>query len=311
MLTFTENPRLAVAAMSFADYQAALGINQSLLRLYDRESGGAPARYRHACLHPEDGPSSPAMDFGSAYHCLSLTPEEFERRYLVRTAEIEEEIYARAMLDKKCKAKGFSTKLKEYERWQAEWEAKGRTVLTAKQADQLQAMRATLLASSEVQDSGILERGCAFEVSFFAPYTLPGGEKFQLKARTDALPAGDAIIDLKSARGNRAHPRAFARTVADMRLDLQAAFYLDIANANGRAVKRFAFLAQDKEPPYLPSLLWMPAEWIAYGRSTSRGYRRILHDIAESIRRDEWPGYGNEMLEWPSWLNTEIEAVAA
>jgi hypothetical protein len=310
MLAFTDEPIKKIAAMTFDAYQREPGINQSLLRLFDRNSGGAPAKYRHACLHPEDRPEpSRAMEFGSAYHCLSLTPEEFERRYVVRTAEVEEECFTMAQLGK-SKAKAFSTKLKTYENWVALQEEQGLTVITAKQERQLQAMRAALLDSSEVRDSGVLEPGCAFEVSLFAPYTLPSGsDRFQLKGRLDAMPVGDAIIDLKSARA--ASPRPFARTVADMRLDLQAAFYLDLANANGLPKKRFGFLAQDKEPPYLPSLLWMPEDWITYGRSTACGYRRILNDISESIRTKRWPGYGSEMLEWPSWLNAEIEAVAA
>lgn len=305
MLAFTENPITAVLDLSFIEYAKRAGINQSLLKLYDPESGGAPAKYRHACLHPDDRPEpSTAMEFGSAYHARTLTPDEFTKRYVIRTPEIEEELYALACTGK-SKAKGFSTALATYKEWAALQESAGKIVITQKQADQLQAMRAALLECREVQEIGLFD-GAAYEISLFAGYTLPRGEKLQLKGRLDILPQGDAIVDLKTARS--AHPREFARAVADMSLDIQAAFYHDLCAANNIPKRRFGFLAQDKDAPYLAAIHWMPEAWVSYGRLR---YKKILLDIAESIRTNRWPGYESGELMPPSWLLPEIEAIAA
>ena len=305
MLTFTDSPATEIADLSFAEYQSRPGINQSLLKLYDRESGGAPAKYRHACLHPHDRPEpSTAMEFGSAYHARTLTPDEFERRYVIRTPEIEDELYALACSGK-SKAKGFSTALSTYKEWVAMQESAGKIVITQKQADQLQAMRAALLECREVQEIGLFD-DAAYEISLFAGYNLPDGSKLQLKGRLDILPKGDAIVDLKTARS--AHPREFARAVADMSLDIQAAFYGDLCRANKIEKQRFGFLAQDKDAPYLAAIHWMPEQWVQYGRIR---YRKILLDIAESIRTNRWPGYESGELMPPSWLLLEIESIAA
>ena len=119
------------------------------------------------------------------------------------------------------------------------------------------------------------------------------------------MPGGDALIDLKTAR--TAEARKFALQVHDLGYFIQAAFYIDAARKNKMDVRRFGFLAQDKFPPYLPVLHWMPADWIKYGRVR---YQKCLLEIAASIRANRWPGRKSGELVPPSWISTEIESVA-
>ena len=327
MLAFTDNPVTEIADLSFAAYQEREGINQSLLKLYDKDEGGAPAKFLYAALHPEDRPNpSPAMEFGRGYHHFCLTPESFDDFYVIRTPEIEGELLAAAQAGqpKGKKSEKFSANLGTYKMWSAQHEREGRAVITQRDANTMEAMRAALLetdeygqeflstlASSDPRRSGPrrkvsqLFEGAALEVSMFASFPLASGEKLQLKARLDMLPQGDAILDLKSARS--AHERDFAKEVANKRLDIQAAFYTDICRAVGIPKKRFGFLAQDKHAPFLSVIHWMPDAWVNWGRIS---YRRLLLEVAESIRKNKWPGYQSGELMPPSWLIPTLEAAA-
>lgn len=292
--------------MPFADYCQALGVNQSRLRLFDYDLGGCPALYRHATLHPDETKDTKALNEGRRYHHFVLEPDSFDRFYALRTKAIEDELYDEAMLDKKCKARGFSTRLGTYERWKEKQELAGKEVITQTEFDVLQEMRRALMLNSEVFDELGACKSDQLELSAFAGFEFKhgphAGRKMQLKARIDLVPAGDALIDLKTAR--TAHPRKFARQAWELGYDIQAAFYLDCANANELNKKRFGFLAQDKFPPYLSCIHWVNG-WLGHGRQR---YTVILSRLADAIVNDRWPGYESGELEPPSYAMDEIEA---
>lgn len=308
-MAFTESPDTKlVPKLPFADYCAAHGVNQSRLRLFDYDLGGCPALYRHSVLHPEQEKDSIALDVGRRYHHFVLEPDTFDKFYAVRTQLIEEQLFEEAKLDKACKARGFSTKLKTYERWKTAQEAEGREVIRRDDAGVLQEMRRALMLNKEVFDELGACKSDQLELSAFAGFEFQRGayigQKMQLKARFDIVPVGDALIDLKTAR--TAHPHKFARQAYELGYDLQAAFYLDVANANGLNKTRFGFLAQDKFPPYLSCIHWVNS-WLGHGRTR---YTKILSDLADAITRDEWPGYCSGELEPPGYALSEIEAAA-
>ncbi len=308
-MAFTESPETKlVPNMPFADYCHAHGVNQSRLKLFDYDLGGCPALYQWATLHPDEGKDTKALTDGRRYHHFILEPDSFDRFYALRTKAIETELFEKAKLDPKCKAKGFSTRLGTYETWKAAQEAQGREVITQAESDVLHEMRMALMLNNEVMDELGACRPDQLEVSGFAGFEFKrgphAGKKFQLKARFDILPEGDALIDLKTAR--TASPRQFARQAYELGYAIQMALYGDVANANGQNKKRFGFLAQDKFPPYLPCIHWVDG-WIGYGRQR---YSKILSDLADAITRDEWPGYQSGQLEPPSWAMEEIEAAA-
>lgn len=308
-MAFTDSPETKlVPNLPFEDYCKALGVNQSRLRLFDYDLGGCPALYQWATLHPDEDRDSKALRDGRRYHHFVLEPDSFARFYALRTREIEQELFEKAKQDPKCKARGFSVRLGTYEAWKAAQEAAGREVITQAEADVLQDMRRALMLNNEVFDELGACKSDQLEVSAFAGFEFQRGphegRKMQLKMRFDIDPDTDALIDLKGARS--AHPRQFAKQVYDLGYAIQAAFYLDGANANGRSKKRFGFLAQDKTPPYLSCIHWVNG-WIPYGRQR---YGKILSDLADAITRDKWPGYESGELEPPGYALEEIEAAA-
>lgn len=306
-MAFTDSPETKlVPNLPFEDYCHALGVNQSRLRLFDYDLGGCPALYHWATLHPDEGRDSRALRDGRRYHAFVLEPDSFDRHYALRTKEIEQELFEKAMEDPKCKAKGFSTKLKVYEAWKAKTEGMGFEIVTQDEANVLQEMRRALMLNSEVFDELGACRSDQLEVSAFAGFTFERGthqgRTMQLKARFDLVPEGDALIDLKTAR--TASPRLFAKQAYDLGYALQASFYMDVANANGLKRNRFGFLVQDKTPPYLSCIHWVDG-WLNYGRQR---YQKILSDLGDAINRDEWPGYSTGQLEPPGFALEEIEA---
>lgn len=308
-MAFTDSPETKlVPNMPFEDYCAALGVNQSRLRLFDYDLGGCPELYRWTTLHPDQGRDTKALTDGRRYHHFVLEPDSFDRFYALRTREIEQELFEKAKLDPKCKARGFSVKLGTYETWRDAQEAAGRAIITQPDFDVLQEMRRALMLNMEVFEELGACRSDQLEVSAFAGFEfqrgLHQGRKMQLKMRFDINPDSDALIDMKGARS--AHPRKFARQAWELGYDIQAAFYTDGANANALSKKRFGFLAQDKFPPYLSCIHWVNG-WLAHGRMR---YGKILSDLADAITRDKWPGYESGELEPPSYAVDEIEAAS-
>jgi hypothetical protein len=303
MIGFIDNPETKILNHGI-DYDSIEGVSQSFLKAFDYDSGGCPALAKFRYEHPEERVSTPAQEGGTRWHHFLLQPESFEQFYAVLTIEVEERLYEIAK-EGKSKAKGFSTKLSSYLDWKREQEEDGRQVVSVKQATELKAMRYELLNNPDIAEWFGFEESL-LEVGVLSGYDFRDGRKLQLKGRIDIVPHGDALLDLKSCRS--AHPREFARQVVNYGLDIQAAFYIDLCRRNGLEKKRFGFLAQDKFPPYLACIHWLPDEWIRYGAAR---YRKILADVAEAIRLNDWPGYQTGELMPPEWLRPEIEAIAA
>lgn len=325
MLTFTENPRVdIVRGSSFEDYRSAEGLNQSLMKLHDPDYDGCPALYRYRCNRPDDNDTQARRE-GRAFHALVLEPTSFKDRYRILDPELAESIFqeakSQAIAAKKksliataetladFRAKGG----KAFDKCQPmiDWlEGDSREVVSADFAHNLESMVEAIHANADIMEelAGIKLADC--EVSGFSAHTFKDGEiagkHLGLKARFDILCIGDAIIDAKTCRST-SH-RKFSADVARYGYDLQAAHYLKVANANGLKKKRFGFLAQEKEQPHLNCIHWMPSDWLDYARIR---HRKILSDIAENIRLGRWPGPETGMLRPPSYLESEIEALAA
>ncbi len=82
--------------------------------------------------------------------------------------------------------------------------------------------------------------------------------------------------------------------------DVQAAFYLDMANLCGLDKKYFIFIACEKEPPYATAVYQLDEASIECGRSK---YRRWLNTAALCWESGEWPAYDPaiQVLTLPQW----------
>lgn len=133
------------------------------------------------------------------------------------------------------------------------------------------------------------------------------------RTRLDWLPAwssGRMVLgDYKSAK--TADPGKFARSMHDFGYDLQAATALDAVTALGLAGTElqpaFVCVVQEKDPPYLISVLEPDAEALMWARIRMEW---ALHTYRECTKNDHWPAYvdGVDLLPLPRYAARQIEA---
>lgn len=120
------------------------------------------------------------------------------------------------------------------------------------------------------------------EVSAYADDETTGVTR---RARFDWLGA-TILTDYKTCASGE--PAAFVKAAANFGYHMQHAWYLDLARDLGHPAKAFAFIAQEKEPPYLVTVIELPPELVDVGRRRNRHALERFRDCTETNR---WPGY--------------------
>lgn len=252
-------------------------------------SGGArkllppscPAKFKHWLDHDE--PASRVCEFGNAAHLVALgvgTPV--------------------AVLEHDGRTKAGRAEL-------AEARAAGLTPVKAEDWDHIQAM-ATALRSDPVAapffepGSGTAEQSLFWEDQ---------RHEIWRRARLDWVPTwfypdGKLVIpDYKTAKS--ADPVKLQRTMVDYGYDQQAAWYVDAARALGLAPAgaRFVFVFQEKEPPYVVSVVEPDELVVERGRARNAWAMSVY---AECRATGRWPGYveGIGRLDLPRWVESEF-----
>lgn len=214
----------------------------------------APALFRWQQDHPVH---KDVFDFGSAAHALVLGVGI-------------ESIYVAPFADWKTKAAQTEKKLAQ--------ESGLSPILPA---DWLKVCDMADVLSSHHLASQLLSEGRP-EVSAYAVDEPTGVMR---RCRFDWL--GDEILtDYKTAAS--AEPNAFVKAAANNDYHMQHAWYLDLAANLGHPAAAFAFIVQEKEPPYLVTVIELPPELIDVGRSRNRRALERYRDCTES---GLWPGY--------------------
>lgn len=324
MIELIETPRVEIIkGMPFSEYCALPGLNQSLMKKHCQEYEGCPALFRYHASTPVKKDSD-AMRKGRAFHTLILEPLLFVQSYKTLDDATGEPIYAQAHAEAVAAKKtttiakygtlrayreeggrGFE-QTKAYKEWAT---TDTREIVDPGYYNDLCGMLDAIKANKDVMEelAGVTPTDC--EVTALSGYTIKSGpnegKSLQLKARLDIISTQDAIIDAKTCRTT--NPRKFAWDVQRYGYDFQAAFYRRVLTLAGDKKKRFGFLAQEKEPPYLNCIHWMPEEWISY---MWMKVRTTLCEIAENIRLNRWEGPSTGMLEPPASLQKELEAIA-
>jgi hypothetical protein len=162
------------------------------------------------------------------------------------------------------------------------------------------AMRAALRQQARTRKLICVSGACECCVVWRDPET-----GLRCKARIDKLlPAPhNLILDLKSA--SSAEPMAFARDAARFGYDIQAAHYVaGVKAATGREC-HYLLIPQEKEPPYLSSLIDATDERCqpTAAECGEQKRRAALDTLATCLRDNHWPGYGDEVypLQLPAW----------
>jgi hypothetical protein len=131
------------------------------------------------------------------------------------------------------------------------------------------------------------------------------------RCRVDQLPNPGpgryVVTDYKTCA--KADPASIAKAVANFGYAMQDAWYLDGATALGLADDpAFVFIFQEKEPPYLVTVVQLDDEARAVGRERNRIAIERFRDCTEA---GHWPGYSEdiEQIALPPWAaRTEVYA---
>lgn len=233
-----------------------------------------PAVYNHYRT-VEKEPPTPAMVFGSLAHKMVVEDRE-------------DTLYAMPKIDRRTK-EGKT----EYE-YHAGL-AQGKTVVSPEELATLRGMRDAV--RQHTAQRLFDDMRCA-EASLF----WNDQDYFTAcRGRTDMICHDGLIVDYKTT--DDCSEKSFLRSVVNFRYHVQAAFYVDGLAACGERTNGFAFIAQEKKPPYLVAVYILPKEFIEIGRQE---YKKDLRLYQTCFNRDSWPGYNLwKELEIPTWLRQQ------
>lgn len=265
-----------IYTMSNEDYHRGQGkdaLSKSSLVAFDK----SPAHLLEQRENPKD--STPAMIFGSNFHCAALENEIFKRGYIA-----EPKFPDRRKKEGKIAYADFQIKVAE----------EGLTVMSQSDMDLINWMVDSLY-ESEVAIS-LLSDGIA-EQSFFWNHPKWG---FKCKVRPDYLNDKHRItIDLKSAADGS--PEAFGKATANLKYHWQGSWYLDGVNAiSPEKYTEFVFIVVEKTPPYAVQNYILKRDDVYLAEEQ---IKPLLSRYAECLASDEWPGPSDKIrtLELPGW----------
>jgi exodeoxyribonuclease VIII len=252
-----------------AEYHASPAISKSGLDLIRK----APALYRWRQANPTE--QTPAMRLGTLTHTVVLESEVFAHSVIARPEGIDRRTSA-----------GKAD-------WAAfELGAEGREIITNEEGAKLAAIRDAVrshpAAAKALAGSPVIEQSIFWDADGIA-----------CRCRPDCVTEKGLIVDLKTARD--ASPDGFAKSVAQYRYHVQAAFYSDgYRAAFGESPRGFVFIAVETEPPYLVAVYVASADMIERGRLA---YQADLDTFRECLATDTWPGYSSSplTLDLPKW----------
>jgi exodeoxyribonuclease VIII len=230
----------------------------------------SPAHYRN----PQKL-ESPALAFGSLVHTFVLEPHVAEARYRPK-----------ANVDGRTK-EGKSIR---------DWELALATQQGIQFVNRADYDAATSIASAvrtHLGASALLAGGVA-EVSGICDGFCDVNVRIKPDYRTDST-----IIDLKTTTDARPDP--FSRSVVNFGYEVQAAFYVDVAEAIDGKKRDFYWVAVEKDAPYAVSVFKASDAMLEHGRQQ---YRKAIELYKECAAMDLFPAYSQQVqtLELPNWV---------
>ena len=170
-------------------------------------------------------------------------------------------------------------------------------ILTA----ELEIARAMERVVREHPTAGPLFAGGDAETSMYTTDPVTG---VRLRGRADWLTVRDGrlwICDYKTS--TTSNPTDFARLAYTYRYFCQASWYIDLAIAVGLSDQPvFVDVCQEKQPPYVVSVVEFDADALAEGRRLNR---QAIDLYAECVAADCWPAYGDGVhrIGLPQWVS--------
>ena len=252
--------------MTEREYNEANGVRRSdLWRMND-----SPEKYKYFLDNPPE--STPALVFGSACHKMILEPGDFGNEYAIAP-----NVDGRTKEGKEIKAR-FAE------------ENAGKTILSQDDADTMTGMEQKLEECSLARD--LLRGDGETEVPFFWTDPETGEDcKVKLDRLITGLDGRLYVVDYKTAAS--ADTEKFNKSMFSYGYTLQAAMYTEGVFCNTFESRKFAFVAQEKAPPYAVRVYFCDPGFVDDGMATFRELIGIYHKCRAS---GEWPGYRDGVL---------------
>jgi hypothetical protein len=230
----------------------------------------SPAHYRN----PQKL-ESPALAFGSLAHTFVLEPHIAEARYRPRA-----DVDGRTKEGKATRDWEASLAAQQGIQFVSRADYDAATSIASSVRTHLGA--SALIAGGMAETAGICDGFCDVNVRIKPDY------------RTDST-----IIDLKTTTDAR--PDAFVRSVVNFGYEVQAAFYVDVAQAIDGLKRDFYWVAVEKDAPFAVAVYKASDEMLERGRQQ---YRKAIDLYKECASLDLWPAYSQQVqtLELPGWL---------
>lgn len=216
-----------------------------------------------------------ATRFGTLVHAFVLLPHVAEARYRPR-ADVD----------------GRTKEGKAVRDWEASLTAQ-QGIQFVNRADYDAAVSIATSVRSHLGATSLLAGGVA-EISG----VIDGFCDVNARIRPDYLTDGH-IVDLKTCQDAR--PDAFVRSVVNYGYEVQAAYYLDVAEAIDGKKRKFYWCAVEKDAPYAVTVYEASDAMIERGRAQ---YKRAIELYLECAALDLWPAYSQQIqqLELPGWI---------
>ena len=247
--------------MTNQEYREAPGLSRSELFILNK----SPLHFKYAQEHPEE--ETAALKFGTAVHTRILEPAEFLKRYFVRPK-----------LDRRTREGR-----EQYERWMMEGIESGKELLSDEDAQVIEEMAA--MVESDPIARQLLSG--EHEQSFFWEDPATG---IKCKCRPDCLTEYKGtpyIVDYKTT--DSCEDGHFERSCRKYGYKLQAGMYCEGLLQSTFVEHGFAFVAQEKKPPYAVRVYFCSPEFIGQGYDE---FRTLLGLYNCCCKHNNWPGYG-------------------
>jgi hypothetical protein len=271
----THQPNETTAArvelgLSNAEYHSLPSVSKSGLDLIRR----CPALFKWRRENPSE--TTPAMRMGTLVHTAILEPHL-----------MADEVIVAPRIDRRT-AQGKAD-------W-AEFQilAEGKELVTEDEMLKLEAIRAAVWAHPAAGKALGMLREVESSIFWTDPET-----GIECRCRPDGILNNGVIVDVKTTKDAR--PDEFAKSIANYRYHVQAAFYSDgYQAAFGEPPKGFAFIAVEPEPPHLVAFYVLDSRAVLRGRAD---YQADLRTYAACIESDEWPGLSEQpvVIDLPKW----------
>ena len=230
----------------------------------------SPAHYKNPTIQ-----DSPALAFGSLVHEFVLLPDAAEARYRP-----------------KANVDGRTKEGKAVRDWEASLAAQQGVKFIA-EADYNAATSIATSVRTHMGATSLFTSGMAETAGIISDFL---GVNCRIKPdyRTD-----NHIVDLKTCVDARPDP--FVRSVINFSYQVQAALYVDVAEAIDGKKRDFYWVAVEKDAPYAVAVYKASDEMLEHGRQQ---YRKAIDLYKECAALDLWPAYSQQLqtLELPGWV---------